>query len=137
MDLKINNHDSFRGFYQATTKRVGAVSSDIIKSMYSTLDKLGTDVIEHDSKVIVKNPKTGLVYEVMPFKPQYGYNSGYRIIEYPVIVNGKFSTYPIHYQFPQNHISRVGGEMAAKNSREIQLISAREIAKDIEKNASA
>ena len=139
MNLKISNCDknSFSGFFQTTTQRTGKVSADVIKTMYSSLEKLRTDVIEHENKVLVKNSKTGLVYEILPFKPKYGYNSGYKIIEYPVMVNGKFSTYPIHYQYPQNNINRVGGELAAKETREIQLISAREIAKNIEKNADA
>lgn len=81
--------------------------------------------------IMVKDNLSGVVYHVLPEKPQYMYASQKKVIQYPVLVNGADTVYSIRYPYPQNHINRIGGEISDKQGIDLQLLSAREIAKDL------
>lgn len=85
--------------------------------------------------ISVKDYSTGIIYNVLPKKPEYMYASEKKIIQYPVLVNGVETVYNVKYPYSQNHINRIGGEMAQKKGLDLQLISVREIARDIVKKA--
>lgn len=90
---------------------------------------------EAAADISVKDRLTGIVYNVLPKKPEYMYASEKKIIQYPVMVNGVESFYNVKYPYAQNQINRVGFEMTQKEGLDLQLMSAREIYKDITQKA--
>ena len=90
---------------------------------------------EAAADISVKDRLTGIVYNVLPKKPEYMYASEKKIIQYPVMVNGVESFYNVKYPYAQNQINRVGFEMTQKEGLDLQLMSAREIYKDIAQKA--
>lgn len=87
--------------------------------------------IEEAANLMIKDDITGVIYHILPNKPQYMYASEKKIIQFPVMVNGVETVYNVRYPYAQNHIDRVGVEMTMKKGLDLQLMSAREIAKDI------
>lgn len=109
MNLKVN------AFNQSFGNRIPLTSSKAQKA----------------ASIMVKDNISGIVYSVLPSRPQYMYASQKKVIQYPVLVNGVDTVYNVRYPYPQNYIGRVGVEMSDKKGLDLQLLSAREIAKDI------
>lgn len=83
------------------------------------------------ASIMIADNAKGIIYKILPQRPQYMYASHKKIIQYPVNVNGVDTVYNVRYPYPQNHINRIGGELMDKEGIDLQLLSAREIAKDI------
>ena len=77
----------------------------------------------------------GKVIEIMNSKPEYLIYSGKKVIQYPVVIDGVPQYYNVKYWNSQHHSKGVGIEILNSNENNYQAISAREIAKDLDRKA--
>ncbi len=134
MDLKINGYgQSFGGFIQAQQGKIAGLTQEVATKMAEALKDTKSDVILRDGKVLVHDVFNGHVYSVLPYRPEYMPYSRKTMIQYPVKINGIDTVYNVQYKTPQNHMNRIGGEIEQKKGIELQLLSAREIALDIDR----
>ena len=91
-------------------------------------------IINNNGALSVKSA-AGKVIQVLEDKPNYLFQSHKKVIQYPVLIDGKPELYNVRYNVSQHHIHGVGLEIQNAKKSDYKFISAREIAKDLDKKA--
>lgn len=134
MVLSVNNYSNQTSFgnklYVGRTMPTSKISEfvDNFKNFQSDI------TVSNKGSITLKTIK-GKIIEVLSGKPYYVHNSEKKMIAYPVMIDGKPQDYVIKYPVSQNAYKRVGSEILDTKPEDMQFLSAREIARDIDKKA--
>lgn len=132
MDLSVNRYSNSIAF--GNKLAIGrTMSTTKINKFVDTFKDFKSDITVSNRGTIILKTIKGKIIEILSGKPEYVHNSEKKMLAYPVIIDGKPQSYIVKYPFSQNAFNRVGLEIIETNLEDMQFLSAREVAKDIDK----
>ena len=134
MVLSVNNYSNQTSF--GNKLAIGrTMPTSKISEFVENFRNFQSDITVSNKGTITLKTIKGKIIEVLTGKPQYVHNSEKKMIAYPVMIDGKPQDYIVRYPVSQNAFKRVGPEILSTKPEDMQFLSAREIAKDIDKKS--